>query len=76
MSDIAAIINFDGAPAERDGLARMTAVMSYRQPDGLAAHRRGPAALRPCRVQPILSRGAPIACAKLRRVGAGWDSTA
>ncbi|MDH7569216.1 MAG: asparagine synthetase B, partial [Armatimonadota bacterium] len=35
MSGICAIVNFDGAPVDREVLRRMTEVVSYRGPDGI-----------------------------------------
>lgn len=48
MSGIAAIIHFNGAPADINGIEKMTAAMAYRGPDGIAALESGPAALGHC----------------------------
>ncbi len=48
MSGIAGIIRFDGAPVETERLAKMTAAMAYRGPDGINNWVRGPVALGQC----------------------------
>ena len=48
MSGIAAIIQFDGAPADRRSVEKMTHVMAYRGPDGIATLETGPAVLGHC----------------------------
>lgn len=48
MSGIAAIIHFNGAPADRRDVDKMTSAMAYRGPDGIAALTDGPAALGHC----------------------------
>ena len=48
MSGIAGIIRFDGAPVEPGLIAKMTAAMPYRGPDGINHWVRGPVALGQC----------------------------
>jgi asparagine synthase (glutamine-hydrolysing) len=48
MSGIAAVISFDDKPIERGVIEKMTAVMSYRGPDGINHWVRGPVALGQC----------------------------
>lgn len=48
LSGIAAIIHFNGAPADHRGVEKMTDVMAYRGPDGIATLETGPAALGHC----------------------------
>ncbi len=48
MSGIAGIVHFDGAPVTPGEVERMTRVMAYRGPDGIAHWKRGPVALGQC----------------------------
>lgn len=48
MSGIAGIIRFDGGPADKSMVARMTATMPYRGPDGIAHWSSGQVALGQC----------------------------
>lgn len=48
MSGIAAIVHFDGAPAEISLVQKMTAAMSYRGPDGITHWQREQTALGHC----------------------------
>jgi asparagine synthase (glutamine-hydrolysing) len=45
LSGFAAIVRFDGAPADGAALARMAEAIAYRGPDGIAEWSDGRAAL-------------------------------
>lgn len=57
MSGIAAIIHFDGRPADAERIGRVTAAMAYRGQDGIAHVLNGSAALGQCRFATTLPGG-------------------
>jgi len=67
MSGIAGVIRFDGAPADEGIVARMTASMAYRGPDGIRCWTRGSVSVGHCllrtteesadEMQPVVAEG-------------------